>query len=74
MLSGLDSFGESKMAHCWADKAGYLRETFGDNSQEYIDSYFEESASCMLAADHSGDHKWTPDSELVITFQGPQGH
>ena len=54
--------------HCWKDYRDWVKETYGLLSGEYIDSFNEWPATCMLPAGHAGPHEWTPDSETAIKF------
>lgn len=33
----------------------------------------EGGATCMLPLDHAGEHEFTPDREIGITFEPPAG-
>ena len=53
--------GNEREVHCWEDK----RENTGE-----FDGWWpiERSYSCMLLQGHSGDHEFTLDTEIIITF------
>jgi hypothetical protein len=42
--------------HCWEDRR--------------LTDPHEEPATCLLEDGHQGEHEWTPDSEIVLSF-GP---
>lgn len=54
--------------HCWKDKAEYCLEKFGSDSKEYIETFLDCGATCMLWSDHGGEHVFTPDDKIGITF------
>jgi hypothetical protein len=58
------------MLHCWKDRAADIQERFGLHSPEHIETYMDDfvSGTCMLEADHEGEHEFTPDSEIRVTF------
>ena len=56
------------MLHCWKSRAEDIKERFGLHSPEHIETYTEEPSTCMLEADHKGEHEFTPDSKITITF------
>jgi len=55
------------MAHCWKDKAEFIEEKVGYNSEEWADAFLQ-NGTCMLEAGHKGDHIFTSDDEITITF------
>lgn len=55
------------MAHCWKDKTEFIEAEGGYNSDRWADSFLN-SGTCMLEAGHEGDHVFTPDDEITITF------
>jgi hypothetical protein len=55
------------MAHCWKDKAEFIEDEGGYNSEEWAEAFLH-SGTCMLEAGHEGDHIFTPDDEITITF------
>ena len=57
--------------HCWTGKLEWITETYGDLSDEYCEyvTSDEPKSTCMLPADHSGPHVWTPDSEITLVFR-----
>lgn len=51
--------------HCWAD----YRASLEPESEEWYRAWAEGiDATCLLPADHPGEHVWTPDRELEIEF------
>lgn len=56
------------MLHCWKDKTEWAEEKFGWGSPEHM----ETDATCFLEDGHSGEHEWTPDSEITIRFTGEE--
>lgn len=55
------------MAHCWKDKAEFIEDEGGYNSEEWAEAFIH-NGTCMLEAGHEGDHVFTPDNEITITF------
>ena len=47
----------------------WAENTFGSLSDEYINTYINGNATCMLPAGHDGPHEWTPDDEIVVAFE-----
>lgn len=56
-------------AHCWKGRNEWLEERYGHTSPEYIGAIHDTSATCLLEDGHDGDHEWTPDSEIGISFE-----
>lgn len=56
------------MIHCWTGYREYLEETGRENTPEHIATYTEGSKTCMLEDGHSGEHEWTDDCDIGITF------
>lgn len=58
--------------HCWKGKREYVEETKGWGSPEYWDTYSDEGdnrdGTCMLEAGHGGEHDFTPDDKIGVTF------
>ncbi len=58
---------KKREVHCWQD----YQDTLNMNSQEYYDSIaLGCSKTCLLLKGHEGEHKWTSDDEIIITFKG----
>ncbi len=58
---------KKREVHCWQD----YQDTLDMNSQEYYDEIaFGCGKTCLLLKGHEGEHEWTNDSEIVITFKG----
>jgi hypothetical protein len=53
---------------CWTDRRTWIEETYGYLSDEYIESYVDDSATCLLDEGHECDHEWIPDSEIGVSF------
>jgi uncharacterized cysteine cluster protein YcgN (CxxCxxCC family) len=52
--------------HCWQD----YQSTLEMDSQEYYDALASGCGkTCMLPRGHEGEHEWTNDDEIVITFK-----
>lgn len=45
----------------------YRRKGGGYNTEKWADSFLN-GGTCMLDAGHEGDHVFTPDDEITITF------
>ncbi len=57
---------EKPEVHCWEDYTSTLKM----DSQEYYDAIaFDCGKTCMLPRGHLGEHEWTNDDEIVITFK-----
>lgn len=57
------------MTHCWKDKREWAEETFGFHSDEHLATYHDGgNATCMLEDGHEGDHEWTADEAITISF------
>jgi hypothetical protein len=54
--------------HCWADKSTWAFEKFGPSSDEWADTVLN-NGTCLLPAGHEGEHEWTPDGEIMVTFK-----
>lgn len=62
--------------HCWKDRGRYVEEVFGFGSAEYWEFVAHgKGGTCMLEEDHAPPHKWTDDTEIVISLVEmlPQG-
>lgn len=53
---------------CFRDRRDWIEETYGYLSDEYIESYVDDSATCLLEDGHKCPHEWTPDDEILLTF------
>ncbi len=54
------------MKHCWKDYSEYVAEKHGEWSSEHIAAMVDDG-TCMLEDGHEGEHRFTPDSGIVIT-------
>lgn len=55
--------------HCWMTRHEHVEEVYGYLSPEYCESAANGvDATCMLPADHDGEHEWTPDNEIQVSF------
>ncbi len=53
--------------HCWED----YEYTLDMHSQEYYDLMASGTGqTCMLPKGHEGEHEWTDDDQIIITFTG----
>lgn len=61
---------EPRVLHCWEDRAEWIRQTFGEHSNEYAAIYDGDfvECTCMLPDGHEGPHVWTPDDRIGVTF------
>lgn len=57
------------MLHCWKGRAEDIEERFGFHSPEHLATYNDEPATCMRERDHAGEHDFTPDSQIGVTFK-----
>jgi hypothetical protein len=55
--------------HCWKDRSEHAEHVHGWGSDPYWAAVFN-SGTCMLEAGHEGDHEFTPDHEIGVTFSG----
>ena len=53
--------------HCWMGYHEWVRETQGDDA--YWAIYMQPTKTCMLEDKHEGEHEWTPDGQIFITFK-----
>ena len=53
------------MALCWAGEL----EQFEAGSPEWIEILSRVPGTCVLEEGHEGPHIFTPDDQIVITFQ-----
>lgn len=74
----------TRPGHCWTGKREFLgldqalatapECPHGGHDEDDRDGALEcvydgISATCMLSADHPGEHEWTPDNEIVLVFR-----
>lgn len=59
---------EGTRPHCWADKADVMRKLHGDWSPAHVDAFLV-SATCMRMHGHEGDHTWTLDTQIGVSFE-----
>lgn len=64
--------GDTKITkHCWKDYRTHLEEIGKEYSPEWAATYDEGgNSTCMLEHGHEGEHEWTNDHDIVITFKG----
>ncbi|MCP4639427.1 MAG: hypothetical protein GY851_03290 [bacterium] len=58
--------------HCWKDENEDIEERYGFGSDEWVEAYNRLSGvggTCMLPADHEGEHKFTPDDQIRMRFE-----
>jgi hypothetical protein len=48
-----------------------MEELYGKFSDEWYDAFLDDG-TCLLDEGHEGEHEFTPDSEIVITFGGEE--
>lgn len=53
--------------HCWTGKTEYMEEKFGYGSEEWAEA-FNNNGTCMLPDGHEGEHEFTPDNQILVTF------
>ena len=58
---------EARVVHCWEDKASWMAEVYGMESDEYVEA-FENPGTCLLEKGHASEHEWTPDEDIGIEF------
>ena len=56
--------------HCWTDRKQHLIDTYGWGSAEHVATYADawHDGSCMLEAEHAGEHEFTDDCEIGVAF------
>lgn len=63
---------QPRVVHCWTGKREWAEKTFGWGSDEHLATYSEDGDSrdgtCMLEDGHDGDHDFTPDDQIGVTF------
>ncbi|KKM71856.1 hypothetical protein LCGC14_1426400 [marine sediment metagenome] len=53
--------------HCWQD----YQDTLDKDYLSFYESFgFEHGRTCLLLRGHEGEHEWTNDDEIIITFIG----
>lgn len=70
---------------CWADYATWAEEHYGvEHWWQAPDEVFDrimgdgdpdtpfDGFTCLLAEGHDGEHEWTPDGEVTVTFTSLQ--
>jgi len=66
--------GKTIKVHCWKDKGDWIAEKHGVSSDEWIHFMMTgESATCMLEKDHQGEHQWTSDEDITVSFPVNKG-
>lgn len=65
---------EKRQLHCWEDRGYWFAITFGWFSDEHIQAeYVDGGGTCMLERGHDGEHEWTSDSDIGISFAEHDG-
>lgn len=57
--------------HCWKGNQDDAEEKFGFLSDEWYDANLH-SGTCLLPDGHDGNHVFTPDSEICVSFNGEE--
>lgn len=60
------------MKRCWKGKREWAEEAHGWGSPEWAQAYVEDG-TCLLPDGHPGEHEWTPDADIVISFPAGEG-
>ncbi len=58
---------EERVVHCWAGNEEIAIDHYGIGSDQHLDT-MDNPGTCMLLDGHKGDHEFTPDGNIVITF------
>lgn len=66
-----------RVLHCWMGKRDYAIDVHGWGSPEHLATYSDNDeedndGTCMLPDGHDGEHEFTPDNEIGISF-APEG-
>ncbi len=64
-LWGLYRYLIGRPVHCWAGKAD--QHEFG--SDKWAEAY-ENDGTCFRLSGHFGAHRFTPDADVLVTFEG----
>ena len=66
------------MTYCWEgiNQMSFLMGDLGDTDDARLleDHPSEMGFTCLLQAEHTGSHEWTPDSQIMITFAPAPSH
>lgn len=57
------------MVHCWMSKTEYMEEKYGHLSDEWYEA-FANDGICLLENGHKGEHIFTPEDKIMVTFEG----
>ena len=57
-----------RVLHCWMGKAEWAEKKYGNWTPEHLDALYVNPSTCMLERDHEGEHEFTPDGEIGVTF------
>lgn len=57
-----------RVQHCWTGRRDSIEEQFGFGSKEWAASMNDPDGTCMLPDGHGGDHDFTLDSEIGVSF------
>lgn len=64
----------TQVNHCWKDQREHVEEQYGWGSEQWIATWVNDvGGTCMLAAGHDGDHDFTPDDQIGISFKPAGG-
>ena len=58
------------MLHCWKDRRQHIEEQYGFGSDAWVETFAEDwkPGTCMLPDGHSGEHDFTDDGDIGVTF------
>lgn len=60
----------SGVLHCWKGKREYMEKKHGWLSTQHLATFLDGGdGTCMKERGHRGPHRWTPDSQIVVTFR-----
>lgn len=54
--------------HCWKDEGEYAAEKYGFGSDEWVKVFLGPGGTCMLEAEHKGEHEFASDDNIGVTF------
>ena len=53
--------------HCWKDYRDWIEEMGKKGTEEWL-ATFDNNKTCMAKPGHDGQHEWTEDSIISISF------
>lgn len=61
---------EPRVLHCWEDENEWTVNRYGWGSDEHLALLRREcsNGTCMREAGHDGEHDFTPDDQIGVTF------